>query len=97
VVDQIAIDFQVLGDGEAALERTIDAMETHLADLENCVSDLMGRWSGEAAGAYREAQREWNAAAEGMRQNLRELHDLIVTAHRNHAAALRANVKMWAL
>jgi WXG100 family type VII secretion target len=96
-VDQIAVDFQALEDGEAALKRTIDEMEAHLADLESCVSKLLGTWSGEAAEAYREAQREWDAAAEGMKQNLRDLHDLIVTAHRNHSSTLRTNVKMWAL
>jgi WXG100 family type VII secretion target len=95
VDEPIAVDFRALEEGQAALRRTVDEVEAHLADLEGCVNELQKTWSGHAAETYHQAQHEWDAAAEGMKQNLRDLHDLIVTAYDNHASAVHINTKMW--
>ncbi|EQD85310.1 hypothetical protein N599_15725 [Saccharopolyspora erythraea D] len=41
------------------------------------------------------AQDEWDAAVAGMRENVREMHRLLVTAHGNQASAVRANSRIW--
>jgi WXG100 family type VII secretion target len=97
VVDEIAVDFRALEDGEASLRRAVDEIQVHLEELERCVQELLSTWTGQAAEAYREAQHEWDAAMAGMRENLRELHGLIVTAHGNHASAVRTNNNIWAM
>ncbi|WP_249124530.1 WXG100 family type VII secretion target [Saccharopolyspora erythraea] len=94
-MDQIAVDFRALEEGEDSLRRMVDEIDTNLNELEGYVARLLGNWSGEAADAYRAAQDEWDAAVAGMRENVREMHRLLVTAHGNQASAVRANSKIW--
>jgi 6 kDa early secretory antigenic target len=96
-VDQLAVDFRALEEGEAALRRSVDEIDAGLTELEGVVAQLLDTWTGEAAEAYRAAQHEWDKAVADMRQNIRDLHDLIVTAHGNHASAVRSNTGIWAV
>jgi WXG100 family type VII secretion target len=96
-MEEIAVDFRALEDGEASLRRAVDEIEAHLAELEHYVSQLLNTWSGQAAQAYQQAQHDWDLAMDGMRQNLRDLHEFVVTAHGNHASAVRTNNQIWAV
>jgi WXG100 family type VII secretion target len=96
-VDEIAVDFRALEEGEASLRAAVNEIHAHLTELEGYVTQLLDTWSGEAAESYRAAQQEWDAAVEGMQQNLRELHGLIVTAHGNHTSAVHTNSAIWAV
>ncbi|MGI8310445.1 WXG100 family type VII secretion target [Saccharopolyspora hattusasensis] len=89
-MDQIAVDFRALEAGEQALRRAVDEIDIQLTELEAVVSRLLGSWSGEAAEAYQAAQEEWDQAVAGMRENVREMHQLLVTAHGNQASAVRS-------
>lgn len=94
-MDQIAVDFRALEAGEQALRRAVDEIDIQLTELEAVVSRLLGSWSGEAAEAYQAAQEEWDQAVAGMRENVREMHQLLVTAHGNQASAVRLNARIW--
>ena len=96
-MDQIAVDFRALEEGEDALRRLVDEIDINLTELEGYVAQLLNSWSGEAADAYRAAQDEWGAAVAGMRENVREMHQLVVTAHGNQASAVRTNSQIWAV
>lgn len=93
--DEIRVDFRALEEGETSLRHAVDEVDSHLTELERCVERLLATWTGEAAEAYRAAQHEWDAAVAGMREQVREMHTLIVTAHGNHAGAVRTNTAMW--
>ena len=94
-MDEIAVDFRALEEGEQGLRQAVDEIDHSLDELESYVVRLLDTWSGEAAEAYRAAQEEWDAAVTGMREDVRELHTLIVTAHGNHAGAVRTNRGIW--
>lgn len=94
-MDQVAVNFRALEEGEVSLRRAVDDIERSLTELEHSVAQLLDTWSGEAAEAYRVAQDEWDAAVAGMRDDLRRMHALLVTAHRNQATAVRSNSRMW--
>lgn len=94
-VGQIAVDFRTLEEGEASLREAVDQIDAELHELEIYVAKLLDTWTGEAAEAYRAAQHDWDAAVEGMRQNVRDLHQLIVTAHLNHTEAVHGNTAIW--
>ncbi|WP_235884003.1 WXG100 family type VII secretion target [Saccharopolyspora elongata] len=72
-MEQIAVDFRALEAGEEALRHAVDEI-----DLEAVVARLLVSWSGEAADAYQAAQAEWDQAVAGMRENVREMHQLLV-------------------
>lgn len=88
------MDFRALEKGEDALRRAVDEIDFQLTELE-VVGRLLGSWSGEAADAYHAAQAEWDQAVAGMRETVREMHQLLVTAHGNQASAVRANARIW--
>jgi WXG100 family type VII secretion target len=94
-VDQIAVDFRALEAGEEALRRAVDEIDLQLTELEGVVARLLGSWSGEAAEAYQAAQAEWDQAVAGMRESVREMHQVLVTAHGNQASAVRSNSQIW--
>ncbi|WP_223839192.1 WXG100 family type VII secretion target [Saccharopolyspora pogona] len=94
-MEQIAVDFRALEAGEEALRRAVDEIDRQLSELEGVVARLLGSWTGEAADAYQAAQNEWDQAVAGMRDNVREMHQLLVHAHGNQASAVRSNTKMW--
>ncbi|QUH06323.1 WXG100 family type VII secretion target [Saccharopolyspora erythraea] len=89
------MDFRALEEGEDALRRLVDEIDTSLTELESYVAQLLDNWAGEAAEAYRAAQGEWDAAVAGMRDNVHEMHLLLVTAHGNHASAVQTNNGIW--
>ncbi|MGW5789156.1 WXG100 family type VII secretion target [Saccharopolyspora sp. NPDC003752] len=92
---QIAVDFRALEEGEDALRRAVDEIDFQLTELEGVVARLLGSWNGEAADAYQAAQTEWDQAVAAMRETVREMHQLLVTAHGNQASAVRANAHVW--
>lgn len=79
------------------MRRAVDEIDAHLQELERCIEQNLGTWSGEAAEAYRQAQREWDTAAGEMQQVLADAHRFVVTAHGNHASAVRTNSRIWAV
>lgn len=96
-MDQIAVDFRALEQAEESLRAAVDHIDVELDGLERLVDQLVTNWTGPAAEAYRAAQHEWDHAVAGMREAVRELHQLIVTAHGNHGDAVRTNVGIWAV
>ncbi|GAA0523070.1 hypothetical protein GCM10011581_38870 [Saccharopolyspora subtropica] len=94
-MDQIVVDFRALKAGEEALRKAVDEIDLRLNDLEAVVVRLLASWTGEAADAYQAAQTEWDREVAEMRVNVREMHRLLVTAHGNHASAVRTNAKIW--
>lgn len=96
-MDEIRVDFRALEDAENNLRMAVDQIDQHLTELEGYVEQLLANWTGEAAEAYRHTQHEWDHAVAAMREEVREMHTLIVTAHGNHAGAVRASTKIWEL
>ncbi|MBB5153530.1 WXG100 family type VII secretion target [Saccharopolyspora phatthalungensis] len=94
-MDQIAVDFHALAAREEALRRDVDEIDLQLTELEGVVARLLGTWSGTAADAYQATQAEWDQAVAGMRENVREMHQLVVTTHGNQVAAVRSNSSIW--
>ncbi|WP_312864630.1 WXG100 family type VII secretion target [Saccharopolyspora phatthalungensis] len=70
-MDQIAVDFRALEEGENGLRRLVDEIDVNLTEFEGHVAQLLDSWSGQAANAYRAAQDEWDAAVAGMHENVR--------------------------
>ena len=78
-----------LAEATAAIQAELDALEAE-ADT------LIGRWSGEAADAYRSAQQQWNASLKNMNSVLRS-SALAADASAARYAAARAKVaERWA-
>lgn len=96
-MEELAVDFRALEDGEQALRVAVDVIDRELHELERLLQPLVATWHGQAAERYRTAQHEWDAAAASMREELAQLHQLVVLAHGNHADAVRVSQAIWAV
>ncbi|GDY33986.1 WXG100 family type VII secretion target [Gandjariella thermophila] len=91
----LAVDFAVLNDARADIARSIEHAEDVLAALSKQVARLAEMWTGAASEGFQRTLAEWMAGQQDLQRQLQELHDLVVTAHSNHAQAVRGNVAIW--
>ncbi len=95
LVDGLVVDFVTLRSVAGGIDRAVSDIERSLDDLHRHLAALTATWTGDAADAYGRAQAEWFAAAEDLRMRLAGLRDLVLTAHDNHAGAVRTNTAIW--
>ncbi|GDY33055.1 WXG100 family type VII secretion target [Gandjariella thermophila] len=91
----LVVDFAELQAAESTLRTTVREIDARLAYLADRLTWLTEVWQGEAAEGFREAHRRWQEAARDLQERLAELHRFLVTAHGNHATAVRTNTRIW--
>ena len=92
---ELVVDFAGLRSLASGIGTVIDEIERLLDELGQQVRDLTGLWEGAASDGFRRTQADWLAAAGDLHVRLCAVRDLVVTAHDNHATAVRANTAMW--
>ena len=92
----IRVDLELIED----LVARMAAFEQHVGSLLDDLDARMRRmhvaWSGAAAAEQAEAHAAWTSGAREMTQSLTVLRSIAATARENYAAAVAANVAMWA-
>lgn len=91
----LAVDFTALDDLSTAIERSIAQAEETLSTLNAQLASLAETWTGAAAEGFQSTFAAWSASERDLRQQLQALHNLVATAHDNHAEAVRRNIAMW--
>lgn len=94
-MDKLVVDFAGLRTLVGGIDRRIEEIERLLGDLGERIEGLTGLWQGAASEGFRRTQADWFAAADDLRSRLAGLRGLVVTAHDNHAGAVRDNVTIW--
>jgi WXG100 family type VII secretion target len=94
-MDELVVDFAALRSLASGIDRRIEEIKALLDDLGRQVSALTDLWDGAASDGFRRAQADWFAAADDLRVRLADLRDMVLTAHDNHADAVRTNTLMW--
>lgn len=77
-----------LAEATAAIQAELDALE---AEAET----LIGRWSGEAADAYRTAQQQWDTSLRNMNSVLRSSSRAAEASAARYAAARAKVAERW--
>jgi early secretory antigenic target protein ESAT-6 len=93
--DRTLVNFAGMSEGEAAYTRAWQNLENRLQELENKLQTNLSSWTGEAQGAYIQAQTKWNASSGRMAGYLHQLGAHIRTAHENFHLAEKANTAMF--
>ena len=94
-MDGLIVDFAELRALAVGIDKRIVDIEGVLGGLGEQIAVLTDLWDGAAAEGFRRTQADWFAAAGDLRVRLVGLRDMVVTAHDNHAGAVRVNTKMW--
>jgi early secretory antigenic target protein ESAT-6 len=91
----LVVDFAALKDLSTSIEESIEQAEEILATLKGQLASLAETWTGAAAEGFQATFARWSASEQDLREQVRGLLDLVVTAHDNHAQAVRRNTAMW--
>lgn len=94
-MDELAVGFEALVEAEQAMRHTVQQVDGLLADLAEYLKPMTAAWTGAAAEAFQRRKAEWDAAVEDQQRQMAALHGLVVTAHDNHADAVRTNQRIW--
>jgi WXG100 family type VII secretion target len=94
-VNRLVVDFSELRSLAVGIDKQVEDIEGLLDNLGKQVAALTELWDGAAADGFRRTQADWFTAADDLRVRLAGLRDMVVTAHDNHAGAVRANTRMW--
>jgi WXG100 family type VII secretion target len=94
-VEQLFVNFAELRGLAGGIDRQLEEIEALLDNLGKQIAALTELWDGAAAEGFRRTQADWFAAAGDLRVRLASLREMVVTAHDNHAGAVRTNTQMW--
>ncbi|MFD2414761.1 WXG100 family type VII secretion target [Amycolatopsis pigmentata] len=92
---ELTVDFSALEALADSLAAYVDAAAALLGDVEGHVTRLESSWSGAARAAFQEAFAEWRSSVRDLHDEVRTIRDFVVTAHGNHAQAVRTNAGIW--
>jgi WXG100 family type VII secretion target len=91
----LVVDFAALDRMRTAIEQSIEDTEQILESLTAQVRSLADLWSGAASEGFQRTVADWMAGRQDLQRQLAFLHDMVATAHSNHANAVATNVAMW--
>ena len=94
-VYMLTVDFAALDQLSSTIERSIQETEDLLSTLTTHVTHVAETWTGSASEGFQRTVADWMAGQHDLRRRLQDLHQLVVTAHNNHAQAVRTNVAIW--
>ncbi|MCA6095888.1 WXG100 family type VII secretion target [Streptomyces sp. SCA3-4] len=69
-----------------SIEESSAAFSANLRTLVNAIDNVAGRWEGEAALAFKQAQRELNADHDAVRRLIDEFSLAVTETHKNSKA-----------
>jgi WXG100 family type VII secretion target len=92
---EFSVDLEALIAAVDGMSSFDEGLEQSLAHVGAVVASLGQSWQGDAAGAQRAAQDQWNAGAEEMRAALDRLRAIAERAHENYSGAAAMNSRMW--
>ncbi|MGI5127419.1 WXG100 family type VII secretion target [Pseudonocardia sp. CA-107938] len=86
----IKVNYAGLTAASADIQKTAEAINTQLADLQKFLAPLVATWTGTAADAYNEKQRIWNAAQTDQQAVMAQMAKLpLVALERYRAVEMR--------
>jgi WXG100 family type VII secretion target len=94
-MSRLVVDFAVLEEVEAEMRKVVSELDQLRVTLHDGVLPMIQQWSGAAAELFNRDYEEYQKASADINQGLADLHELVVTAHRNHSEAVRTSTRMW--
>lgn len=95
MADSFAVDTDALAEAMQRMREYIQHSASVVAEANSLMAHLHETWSGLAATAHAEAQRNWDRGDQMLREALGQLETAGKTAHQNYTQAAEANMKMW--
>ncbi|MGW5663516.1 WXG100 family type VII secretion target [Streptomyces sp. NPDC003758] len=92
---QLTVKLEDLAQAAEDIGSIANAIQDHLAELDDAVRRIADTWEGDAHDAFHGYCRQWRSSSRDLHHALRDLQKIVETAHGNYAGARAANVRMW--
>ena len=92
---KLRLDFHELRSAQQTMGETHRRIDELLSSLSAKVDALAHDWEGAASEGFQRTVRDWHTAAADLQDRLAELHNMVGTAHDNHATVVRSNTAIW--
>ncbi|MGJ7905538.1 WXG100 family type VII secretion target [Actinopolyspora sp. H202] len=90
-MSSIKVDFGQLSAGAESLNQAATKIQAELDELEQMLKPLISTWEGAAQEQYYAAQKDWDNAAQNMREITAKMGMAINAANESYQAGERAN------
>jgi WXG100 family type VII secretion target len=91
----IKASFPALADYQSAVSESGHEWERMLDDLATRLEPVRASWTGAAAAGFDRSRADWESAAHGLREVLREVEDRVGTIQDNYRSAIGASAALW--
>jgi WXG100 family type VII secretion target len=95
VAGDLTVDFGALTGLQSRMSGIFKQVEEQLTALSEQVNSLLSIWEGAASEGFQRTVASWQASAADLQDRLAELHNMVGTAHDNHARAVQTNTAIW--
>ena len=93
---EIQVSLEALQAGQAGVQRSFNALDSTLTELENSLRPMIETWSGAAQESYLQCKRQWDEAALALAQVLQTVARAVGDAHENYQSTHLATEQIWA-
>jgi WXG100 family type VII secretion target len=94
-IDSIDAHLPTIAESVEFLRSAHGDLTTDHENLKSMIQKLLGDWQSHGSQSYGDAQRQWDQAAEGIYEVLRNLHIALGNVHHNYSASDTAIAKQW--
>ncbi len=88
---QIGADFGSLDRTQTQLVKTVNDMNTKLANLKSYLAPMVAEWEGDAATNYNALQAKWDTSASELNTVLQRISTALASTSQDFAATEKAN------
>jgi early secretory antigenic target protein ESAT-6 len=95
VTSRIKVTFAEIQQAASDITNASNTVEQHLSDLKGKIAPIVADWTGDAATAYQDAQRRWDAAAKDFQETLQAIGVAVRQAGEGYESAEGSAKKLW--
>ena len=91
----IQVTFSSLSTAAADCGSTAGQMNQQLDDLKSYLTPLVSSWTGDAAEAYRNLEKQWERSAADLTSVLNQIQKALDAAFQSYVQTEQAAAKLW--
>lgn len=95
MTSRIKVTFAEIQQAASDITNASNTVEQHLSDLKGKIAPIVADWTGDAATAYQDAQRRWDAAAKDFQETLQAIGVAVRQAGEGYESAEGSAKKLW--
>jgi WXG100 family type VII secretion target len=93
--DILVVNFPALQQASADIQKALNTLDSHLAQLERDAAPLIATWDGDARQAYDQRQSRWRTASADLQAMLRDIKLALDDSAADYLSTEKRNVNLF--